>query len=80
MTKQADVTMFVDEPIVSAAKQVLDGLISVSEFVFMCDIYGWTVSSINQATSVITLCADTGMTDEDTNLPIVIWKDITVSS
>lgn len=79
MVKQSDIDMIVDESIVSAAKQVLNGLISVSEFVFMCDRYGWVVSSINQVTNSITVCTDPGLNDEDTNQPILIWKDITVS-
>ena len=79
MVKQADVSIVVDDEITSAAKMVLDGMISVSEFVFLCDRYGFIVSSINAAEKMITICCDTGETDEETNQPIVVWKDITVS-
>ena len=79
MVKQADVSIVIDDEITSAVKMVLDGMISVSEFVFLCDRYGFIVSSINQVTNTITIVCDTGETDEETNLPIVVWKDIDVT-
>lgn len=79
MVKQADVTILIEPDIAQAAKQVIEGLISVTCFVQFCDKHGFIVSSINVVTNIVTLCCDIGEIDEETNLPIVVWKDITVS-
>ena len=79
MDKQTKVDMIVDPAIIGAATCVMDGTITVSSFVFLCDKYGWTVSSMDTEEKMITISQDTGLTDEDTNQPIINWHDITVS-
>lgn len=79
MVKQAGIDVIVDEQIIGAAKMVMDGFSSVTAFVHLCDKYGWTVSSITAEPNTISICYDTELTDEETNQPIIIWKDITAS-
>lgn len=69
------IDIIVDPSIIGLATQLIDGYVSVTAFVDYCRQYKWTVSYINVTTGVITICQDSGETDENL-FPIVVWKDI----
>ena len=68
-----------DSKIVALSQQLMDGLISVTEFCEQVTRYGWTVSEIHTDRKEITFCFDTGNTDRF-EIPIIQWQTLIIDS
>lgn len=73
----SETKIILNSQIVAASKQLMDGLISVTQFCYFCTQFGWTISEIHTDRQEIVFCFDTGETDAF-DIPIIQFTALTV--